>query len=106
MLRFSFPLARIMGVDIRVHLSFVVLLAAAVAYGDVAAHNAMRGLGLWAGLAFAVLVRETARAIAAAYAGMRLRALFLLPVGGVMVFGPQDAGAQTAAVPFVLSAPL
>ena len=106
MLRFSFPVARIMGVDVRLHLSFLILLAGAVAYGDFAAHSAMRGIGVWAALIFAVMVRETARAIAAAYVGLRLRALFLLPVGGVMVFGPQDAAPQTASLPLVLSAPL
>ena len=35
-------------------------------------------------------MREIARSIAAAYAGLRLRALFLLPVGGVMAFASQD----------------
>jgi CBS domain-containing protein len=106
MLRFSFPLARIMGVDVRLHLSFLVLLAAAVAYGDLCVHSALRGLGLWVALVFAVMVREIARAIAAAYVGLRLRALFLLPVGGVMVFSPQEGAAQPATMPLVLAAPL
>ncbi len=106
MLRLSFPLGRIMGVDLRLHMSFLVLLAGAIAYGQAATGSAMRGLGLWAALGFAVVVRETARSIAGAYIGLRLRALFLLPVGGVMVFAPQDAGAERSMRPVMLAAPI
>jgi predicted transcriptional regulator len=105
MLRLSFPLGRIMGVDVRMHLSFLLLLAAALVYGA-AYGNAFRGLGLWVALAFAVAVRETARCIAAAYVGLRLRALFLLPVGGVMALAPQEGGGQPATLPLVLAAPI
>jgi predicted transcriptional regulator len=105
MLRLSFPLGKIMGVDVRLHLSFLVLLAAAMAYGA-ACGNATRGVGLWVALVFAVVVRETARSIAAAYAGLRLRALFLLPVGGVMAFAPQDGGASSSTLALVLAAPI
>jgi CBS domain-containing protein len=105
MLRFSFPLGRIMGVDVRLHLSFFLLLLGATAYG--AAYGAAwRGLGLFAALAFAVVVREVARSIAAAYVGLRLRALFLLPVGGVMAFAPPADGAQPATLPLLLTAPI
>ena len=68
--------------------------------------SACSGAGLFAALAFAVAVRETARCIAAAYVGLRLRVLFLLPVGGVMAFAPPDAGINTGALPLVLTAPL
>ncbi|MEO7028802.1 MAG: CBS domain-containing protein [Acidobacteriaceae bacterium] len=106
MLRLSFPLGRIMGVDLRLHASFLVLLAGAIAYGQAASGSAMRGLGLWAALMFAVLVREAARSIAGAYIGLHLRALFLLPVGGVMVFAPQEAGAERSMRPVMLAAPI
>lgn len=109
MLRLSFPLGRIMGVDLRLHLSFLVLLALAIAYGQAASGNAMRGLGLWFALVFAVIVRETARSIAGAYVGLHLRALFLLPVGGVMVFAPQEAGPtnpERSMRPVLLAAPI
>jgi CBS domain-containing protein len=105
MLRLSFPLGRIMGVDVRLHLSFLVLLAAAMAYGA-ACGSVTRGVGLWLALVFAVVVRETARSIAAAYAGLRLRALFLLPVGGVMAFAPQEGGIQTSPLALMLAAPI
>jgi len=105
MLRFSFPLGRIMGVEVRLHLSFFVLFLCALAYG-MNYNSAWRGAGLFAALALAVAVRETARCIAAAYVGLRLRVLFLLPVGGVMAFAPPDAGINPGALPLVLTAPL
>lgn len=105
MLRYSLPLGRIMGVEVRLHLAFIALFLCALAYGG-ASDSAWRGAGLFAALAFAVAVRETARCIAAAYVGLRLRVLFLLPVGGVMAFAPPDAGINPGALPLVLTAPL
>jgi CBS domain-containing protein len=89
MLRSSIPLGRFFGVEVRVHISFLLLLAAAIAYSAVFTGNIGRGLSLWFALCFAVLVREIARAIAALYSGLQLRAVLLLPVGGVMAFAPR-----------------
>jgi len=89
MLRSSLPIGRYLGVDVRVHLLFPLLLILAIGYSMVFNGDAIRGVGLWAALCLAVLVREVARTIAAAYAGFRVRALFLLPVGGVMAFSPR-----------------
>jgi CBS domain-containing protein len=47
-------------------------------------------------MCFAVLVREIARSIAAAYAGLHLRAVLLLPVGGIMAFSSRDGAALSA----------
>jgi CBS domain-containing protein len=93
MLRSSLPIGRYLGVDLRVHILFPLLLFVAVAYSLYCYQSPTRGVGLWAALCLAVLVREVARSIAAAYAGFRVRALFLLPVGGVMAFSPR-AGAK------------
>jgi len=89
-MRFSaLPLGRFFGVETRVHIAFPLLLLAALAYGTYATGNPMRGLGLWLALLAAVVVREIARAVAAAYVGLRLRAVVLLPMGGVMAFAPR-----------------
>ncbi len=80
----------------RVHVSFVVLLALAAGYSVVTTGSMERGIGLWLALCAAVLVREIARAIAAAYTGLPLRALFLLPVGGVMALAPRREGLTPA----------
>lgn len=84
MFRSAIPLGRWMGVDLRLHISFPLLLAACLGYGALQTNNAARGVGLFAGLVFAVIVREVSRALAASYAGLQVRALFLMPVGGVM----------------------
>ena len=107
MLRSSIPFGRFFGVEVRVHISFVLLLAASVGYSAVLMNNVGRGLGLWLALCFAVLVREVARALAALYSGLRLRALLLLPVGGVMAFAPREHGtARTSTRLVTASAPL
>jgi len=93
MLRSSIPFGRFFGVEVRVHISFLLLLAAAVGYSAVFMNSVGRGVGLWLALCFAVFVREVARAIAALYSGLRLRAVLLLPVGGVMAFAPREHGA-------------
>jgi CBS domain-containing protein len=90
MLQSSIPAGRFFGVDVRVHVTFPLLLAVAIVWSIAFNQHALRGVGLWTALCFAVIVRETARSIAAAYSGLRLRALFLLPVGGIMAFAPRD----------------
>jgi predicted transcriptional regulator len=101
MLRSSFPLGRFLGIDLRIHLSFPVLLVLAIAWSEATTGGAWRGIGLWSALLFAVVVRETARAIAVAWSGLRLKALFLLPVGGVMALIQRAPGSTSgpAALP-------
>lgn len=96
MLRSSIPFGRLFGVEVRIHLSLLVLLALSVVYASVAFNSPQRGAGLWLTLAFAIVVREFARALAAMYSGLQLRAVFLLPVGGVMAFAPREPGAAPA----------
>lgn len=88
MLRSSIPLGRIFGVDVRVHLSFPLLLLLALMYSTLTTSTSWRGLVLWLALCLAVISREAARSIAALYSGLRVRAMFLLPVGGVMALAP------------------
>lgn len=92
MLRSSLPFGRFFGVEVRVHISFLLLLALSVGYSTLMLNNLGRGLALWLALVFAVIVREIARAIAALYTGLHLRGLLLLPVGGVMAFAPREHG--------------
>ncbi len=86
MLRSSISIGRFMNVDLRVHISFLLLLLISLGFSLVQTGEATRGVALWLAMCSAVLVREVARSIAATYVGLRLRALFLLPVGGLMAF--------------------
>ena len=90
MLRPSLPLGSFFGVDVRVHVSFPLLLLLSLALSAYLTGGIARGFALWLTLCFAVFVREFARSIAAAYAGLHMRAIYLLPVGGVMAFSSTD----------------
>ncbi len=93
MMRATFPLGRFFGVDLRVHITFPLLLLFTCAFSAATTGGISRGVGLWIAVCLAVAVRELARAIAAAYIGLELRAVFLLPIGGVMAFtskGPRS----------------
>ena len=52
---------------------------------------------LWLILFGAVIVREVARAVAAAWHGLELRSILLLPTGGLFTFGPEST--ERAATP-------
>jgi CBS domain-containing protein/Zn-dependent protease len=84
-----------MGVEIRVHAFFPVL--AIVCLGISVSDGWVRGLGLFFVLVAAVLVRETARLLVAAWLGLKLRAILLLPIGGLYAYADpesQEAAAQ------------
>lgn len=93
-LQFSLPAGRWFGVQLRVHVSLLLLLALAAGYSSIADGSVLRGVALWLALMAALLLRELARAIAAAYVGLPVRALYLLPVGGVMALAPRKNGIE------------
>jgi CBS domain-containing protein/Zn-dependent protease len=85
----SIPLGRWMGVELRVHAFFPLL--AVVCLGISAADGWLRGLGLFLVLVAAVAVRETARLLVAAWLGLRLRAILLLPIGGLFAYANPES---------------
>jgi CBS domain-containing protein/Zn-dependent protease len=78
-----------MGVEMRVHAFFPML--AVICIGLSANGNWLRGLGLFFVLTLAVIVRETARFMVAAYLGLRLRAVVLLPIGGLFAYANPES---------------
>ncbi len=78
-----------MGVEIRIHAFFPLL--AVVCLGMSAADGVMRGLGLFLVLVSAVAVRETARLLVAAWLGLRLRAILVLPIGGFFAYADPES---------------
>ena len=85
----SIPLGRWMGVELRVHLFFPLLLFVVFAIsGD---DKWPRGLALFLILLAAVVVRETARLLVAAWMGLRLRAILLLPIGGLFAYANPES---------------
>jgi CBS domain-containing protein/Zn-dependent protease len=92
-----------MGVEVRVHLFFPLLLVACL--GLSSAGNAWSGFGLFMVLVAAVAVRETARLLMAAWLGLRLRAILLLPIGALFAYADPDSqeGASNGGGQFALA---
>jgi CBS domain-containing protein/Zn-dependent protease len=85
----SIPLGRWMGVEIRVHIFFPLLLF--IVFAISGAESWPRGLALFLILVLAVAVRETARLLVAAWMGLRLRAILLLPIGGLFAYASPES---------------
>ncbi|HUH62966.1 MAG TPA: CBS domain-containing protein [Terracidiphilus sp.] len=89
------PLGRWMGVEIRVHAFFPLL--GLVCLGLSASDGILRGIGLFAAMTAAVVVREIARLLVAAWQGLKLRAILVLPIGGLFAYAnpeSQEAASQ------------
>ncbi len=85
----SIPLGRWMGVEFRVHVFFPLL--ALVFLGLGASTGWPRCLGLFLALVIAVATRETARLLVAAWFQLRLRAVLLLPIGGLFAYANPES---------------
>jgi CBS domain-containing protein len=92
----SFPLGRWLGVDLRIHTFFLLLLAFCLLSTNLINVSAWRGIMLWLLLLMAVGVREIARVIAAAYHGLQLRSVLLLPIGGLFSYANPDSAERAA----------
>ncbi len=78
-----------MGVELRVHAFFPLL--AVVCIGLSASDGWLRGIGLFLALTAAVVVREIARLLVAAWLGLRLRAILVLPIGGLYSYANPES---------------
>jgi Zn-dependent protease len=87
----SFPIGRFLGVDVRIHTFFLLLLGLSISYASMAGTSGERGFALWILLLLAVFVREIARALGAVWFGLELRSILLLPTGGLMSYATPEA---------------
>jgi Zn-dependent protease/predicted transcriptional regulator len=92
----SFSIGKLLGVEIRIHTFFLLLLGLAISYSSVSGTTGARGFALWLILVLAVVVREVARAIAAAWFNLDLRTVLLLPTGGLQQYGTPEATEHAA----------
>jgi Zn-dependent protease/predicted transcriptional regulator len=92
----SFSIGRLLGVEIRIHTFFLLLLGLSISYSSVSGSSGSRGFALWLILLLAVAVREIARAIAAAWFGLELRSILLLPTGGLQQYATPEANERAA----------
>ena len=73
----------------RVHIFFPLLVLVLFAVSGV--DGWLRGFALFLLLVAAVVVRETARLLVAAWMGLRLRAILLLPIGGLFAYANPES---------------
>lgn len=85
-----------MGVELRIHTFFLLLLVVCLAYTSSIHVAAWRGVGLWLVLVSAVAVREVARSVVIAYHQLRLRNVLLLPIGGLISFANADSAERAS----------
>ena len=78
-----------MGIEIRMHIFFPTL--AVVCLGLSVGSGFLRGMGLFVLCVGAVIVREIARLMMAAYLHLRLRAVLLLPIGGLFAYANPES---------------
>jgi CBS domain-containing protein/Zn-dependent protease len=78
-----------MGVELRVHAFFPLLAVLCLVINP--ANGAARSLALFLLVVAAVLVRDTARVLVAAWLGLRLRAILLLPIGGLFAYADPES---------------
>jgi CBS domain-containing protein/Zn-dependent protease len=87
----SFPLGRWFGVDVRIHSFFVALMGPCMAGATSLNIDIWRGLMLWFLLLAVVVVRELPRLIGAAYYGLQIRNILLLPTGGLYAYANPES---------------
>jgi len=87
----SFPLGRWFGVDLRIHMFFLLVLGFCLLSTGVAGVAAWRGIMMWFLLLLAVMVREVARLITAAYHDLQIRSILLLPIGGLFSYATPES---------------
>lgn len=106
----SLPLGRILGVEVRMHTFFVLLLGLSIADASSVGSAASRGVLLWFALLLAIGVREVARATTAAYFGLELRGILLLPIGGLFTYSAapatESASSRRAEIRIALAGPI
>src|ERR1700721_2914045 len=94
----SFPIGRILGVDGRIHTFFLLLLGLSISYASMTGATGGRGFALWLLLVLAVIVREIVRGLGAAWFGLELCSMVLLPTGALFSYATPEAN-ELAATP-------
>lgn len=94
----SLRLGRWFGVEVGLHPFLLLLLGLAMGWAASLGEPSGRGLLLWLLLLSSLLVRETARTVAAAWFGLQLRGMLLLPMGGAASYAGEERPESRAAL--------
>jgi len=90
----SLSLGKIFGVGLRLHSFFVFLLTAAMLWSYSLNRPLSRGVALWGLVLLAVAVREIARALVAAWFGLEVKDIMLLPTGGIFTYASAQSNTK------------
>jgi len=82
----SIPLGSFFGVHVRLHLAYLLLAFFVLTQTGAAKMPLSRGWALMGIMLLAVALHEVGHAIAAAFAGARLKLILLMPLGGVSAY--------------------
>src|SRR5271157_1171218 len=98
MRKWSIPVARVFGIEVRLHLTFVLLLVFVWLTQGVAPHGStpQRALALAGIILGSVVLHELGHALAARRAGLAARSIILLPIGGITL-GDENAHREPSA---------
>lgn len=92
----SFAMGRWFGVDVRIHAFFLLLTGPCMLAATSFNLSIWRGMTLWILLLGAVAVREVVRVIGAAYFGLQIRNILLLPTGGLYAYANPESTERAA----------
>jgi len=91
MFGWSFSVGKVFGVEVRLHSFFIFLLVLSMTWAAALGGSSWRGVGLWLMMLLALAVRETARGLAAAWFGIDVKSVLLLPTGGIQTYASPEA---------------
>ncbi len=95
----SIPAGRVFGIELRIHLTFLFLLAFVWKTDSTHARlDASRGLALVGIIFVCVVLHELAHALVARQQGVPVRSIILLPIGGVTMLGDSRALAESSLI--------
>ena len=86
----SLRIFRIFGVDVRMHPLMLLVLLFSMIFAKLSDGYAVRGFGLWVLMLLAIAAREIGRGFAAAWCGMQMQSLVILPTGGIATYGLRE----------------
>jgi len=83
-------------VEVRIHTFFVLLAFVCLLFSRSSGLGYAPGIALWLLIVAAVVVRETVRLFVSAWLGLRLRAILILPIGGLFAFANPESQEKAA----------
>ncbi|MBA3916742.1 MAG: site-2 protease family protein, partial [Acidobacteriales bacterium] len=89
-------IGRFLGVEVRLHFLFALLLGLSLLYSGMSGMATIRGIALWLLLLLVVGAREIIRGIVSTYYGLQIRSLMLLPIGGLPSYTTPEFAEQAA----------